>query len=220
MAITQQQIDAGQAVYSKRTLNMYDFVVLSVSNRWVWKCGTDVLLQHFNTYVSNNHLDVGVGSGYFLDHCRFSDTQPRVGLMDINTSALGFSRKRIERYAPEIYEHDFFQPVSSTIKPFDSVSVNYLLHCIPGSMHEKCTGLANLSQLMRPEATIFGATILAKGIEKTWLAERLMSFYNKKGIFSNGDDSLDDLTECLNAHFSNVRIQVEGCVAIFSATRP
>ena len=43
-----------------------------------------------------------------------------------------------------------------------------------------------------------------------------MSLYNKKGIFSNADDSLTGLENALSSRFDNVAIEVTGCVALFS----
>ncbi|MBF4286215.1 methyltransferase type 12, partial [Vibrio anguillarum] len=55
---------AGQAVYSKKVLSIYDFWVLGVSNNYFWKCPTRFISEQFSMLVSSNHLDVGVGSGY------------------------------------------------------------------------------------------------------------------------------------------------------------
>ena len=41
MAVTAEQVEAGQAVYTKSTLRAYDFVVLVVSNQFIWKCLLD-----------------------------------------------------------------------------------------------------------------------------------------------------------------------------------
>lgn len=62
---------AGQAVYTKRVLHVYDLFVLGFSNRFVWRCPTPALLAHYDRHVTANHLDVGVGTGYFLDRCHF-----------------------------------------------------------------------------------------------------------------------------------------------------
>jgi len=64
-----EEVVAGQAVYSKRVLGNYDLVVLGLSNRFLWRCPTERLLEHYNRHVTENHLDVGVGTGYFLDNC-------------------------------------------------------------------------------------------------------------------------------------------------------
>jgi hypothetical protein len=56
-------VTAGQAVYTNRALDLYDFVVLGLSNSLIWKCSTKRLLEHYNENVSGEHLDVGVGTG-------------------------------------------------------------------------------------------------------------------------------------------------------------
>ena len=61
MSVTKEQVAAGQAVYTKRTLAVYDFMVLGVSNRFLWKCPSQRLEEHYNQHVTANHLDVGVG---------------------------------------------------------------------------------------------------------------------------------------------------------------
>ncbi len=66
MNITPEQVEAGQAVYNRHTLALYDFVVLGVSNRFIWKCPTPRIEAHYNRHVTANHLDAGVGTGYFL----------------------------------------------------------------------------------------------------------------------------------------------------------
>lgn len=44
-----------------------------------------------------------------------------------------------------------------------------------------------------------------------------MRFYNAKGIFSNQQDSVRDLHRELAARFEQVRVEVVGCAALFSA---
>jgi hypothetical protein len=77
-------VEAGQAVYSTSTLALYDWFVLGVSNRFVWNCQSEHILALYDRYVTANHLDVGVGTGYFLAHCRFPHDRPRLGLLDLN----------------------------------------------------------------------------------------------------------------------------------------
>ena len=48
-------VAAGQAVYDKRTLAIYDLLVLGLSNRWIWRCPTPVQLDHYNNNLSANH---------------------------------------------------------------------------------------------------------------------------------------------------------------------
>lgn len=217
MNVSAKQVEAGQAVYSKRTLAAYDFVVLGVSNRFIWQCPTAGLEQHYNKHVSANHLDVGVGTGYFLDRCRFPSPTPRVALMDLNAETLAFASQRIARYKPETYRRNVLEPIAMGAGKFDSVGINYLLHCIPGSIESKAVAFDHLKALMNPNAVLFGSTLLQGGVPRSWFARRLMDLYNKKGIFANERDDLDGLQRALASRFRDVSVQVVGCAALFSA---
>lgn len=217
MTITPDQVKAGQAVYTKRTLNLYDFIVLTVSNPWIWKCPTPRLVEHYNQHVTNNHLDIGVGTGYFPDKCQFPSSSPRVALMDLNTDTLAYASQRIQRYRPETYVQNVLEPVAQKIPTFDSVGVNYLLHCVPGSIESKGVMFDHLKPLLNEGAVVFGSTLLQDGVHRSGLAKRLMAVYNKKGIFSNTEDSLTGLERSLGQRFNDVKIEVVGSAALFSA---
>lgn len=214
---TNEQLEAGQAVYNPKTLAMYDLIVLGLSNRFIWKCATPLLLEHYNQHVTGNHLDIGVGSGYFLDQCQFPTPDPVIVLMDLNEDALTYAAGRISRYNPKTYQRNVLEPVSIDGQKFDSIGLNYLFHCIPGTLDTKSVAFDHLKELMNPGAVIFGSTILQADNTSSWTAQRLMAFYNRKGIFSNQDDRLEDLEDGLNQRFSEVFIDVVGCVALFSA---
>jgi 2-polyprenyl-3-methyl-5-hydroxy-6-metoxy-1,4-benzoquinol methylase len=216
MAVTAEQVEAGQAVYTKSTLRAYDFVVLIVSNQFIWKCPSRRIEEHYNRHVTANRLDVGVGTGYFLDRCQFPSQTPRVALMDLNQSVLEYASSRIARYKPETYRRNVLEPISIDAKRFDSVGINYLLHCIPGSIESKAAALDHLKALMNANAVLFGSTLLQSGVSRNWVAKRLMSAYNKKGIFSNQHDDLDGLKRALSQRFRDVLVDVVGCAAIFS----
>ena len=215
MNATREQVLAGQAVYTKGTLRAYDFAVLGVSNRFLWKCPSRRLVEHYNRHVSANHLDVGVGTGYFLDHCRFPSPTPRVALMDLNPNTLDFASRRIARYKPETYRRSVLEPIQVDAPGFDSVGINYLLHCVPGTIELKAVVFDHLKALMKPEAVLFGSTLLQGGVSRNWLAKRVMDVYNKKGIFSNRWDHLDGLTQELKRRFNDVSVEVVGCAALF-----
>jgi 2-polyprenyl-3-methyl-5-hydroxy-6-metoxy-1,4-benzoquinol methylase len=216
VTVTKQQVEAGQAVYTRRALKAYDLVVLTVSNRWIWKCPTAELLQHYNQHVSANHLDVGVGSGYFPDRCRFPSPEPKVALMDLNPETLQYASQRIARYQPTTYRRNVLQPIEFDDAGFDSVSINYLLHCLPGTMQSKAVVFDHLKPLMNPGAVLYGSTLLHEGVPRNWIARRLMNVYNRKGIFSNQADSLEQLQMALHDRFQDVTVKVIGCAALFS----
>lgn len=216
MSATEQQVLAGQAVYTKQALKGYDFIVHGISNRFFWKCPTARLIEHYDRHVTANHLDVGVGTGYFLDKCRFPTASPRIALMDLNQNTLDFASRRIARYRPETYRRSVLEPIEVCAAKFDSVGINYLLHCVPGSITAKSVAFDHLQALMNPGAILFGATLLQGGVVRNVFATRLMDVYNKKGIFSNEADDLDGLTRELRKRFNDVSVEVVGCAALFS----
>lgn len=216
MRVTSEQVEAGQAVYTKRTLAVYDVAVLGVSNRFIWKCPTQRIEEHYNKHITANHLDVGVGTGYFLDYCQFPSNAPRVALMDLNSDTLEFASQRIARYKPESYRRNILEPISFDAEKFDSVGINYLLHCIPGFIESKSVAFDHLKELMNPNAVLFGSTLLQGGVHRNWFARRLMEVYNKKGIFSNQGDDLEGLKHELTRRFKEVSVEVVGCAALFS----
>jgi len=219
MNFTEKQLHAGQAIYTAQTLNLYNVVVLGISNHWLWKCPTERLVQHYNRNVSANHLDIGVGTGYYLDKCIYPTISPRIGLMDLNADSLAYASKRISRYKPQQYQYSVLSQIPIKHK-FDSIGINYLLHCLPGTMEEKSLAFDCIKPLMAPGAVIFGSTLLHEGVTRNGLAKKLMAFYNKKGVFSNQNDSAEGLRSALNTRFQHVSIEVVGCVAIFSARLP
>jgi hypothetical protein len=45
MSVSPEQVAAGHAVYTKRMLGIYDFLVLGLSNRLIWRCPTRRLVE-------------------------------------------------------------------------------------------------------------------------------------------------------------------------------
>ena len=207
----------GAGVYGRLGLHFYDAGVLGVSSLFVWRCSSRRVLAHYQANVSANHLDVGVGTGYFLDRASYPSPTPRLGLLDLNGNSLTHTARRLIRYSPEIYQADILRPIAVEAEPFDSIGLNYLLHCLPGPMTAKAVAFDNLSPLLRPGGTIFGGTVLRHGIRLPLQARGLMSMYNAMGIFGNSRDSLDGLRSELESRFDDVAIETHGCVALFRA---
>jgi SAM-dependent methyltransferase len=210
---------AGQAVYSPRTLALYDWFVLGISNRFIWKCPTPQLLALYNHHVTGNHLEVGVGSGYFLDRCRFPVSRPRLVLLDMSPHSLAATARRVARYRPQIIQANALRPFPVGEDRFDSVGLNYVLHCLPGDLRSKACVLDHLAAVLSPGGVVFGSTILGGGVRLGFLARRLNRLYNARGIFCNLNDSLADLKEALAARFAAVVVDTIGCVARFVARK-
>ena len=64
---------------------------------------------------------------------------------------------------------------------------------------------------------MFGATILQGSVPRSRPAE-VINLYNKKGIFSNVADTIEDLETALGERFSDVKVELRERVALFEAT--
>ena len=168
--------------------------------------------------VSACHLDVGVGTGYFLDKVRWPAAKPDITLLDLNPNSLDAAATRIARYAPKSLAANVLEPIQAEER-FDSVGLCYLLHCLPGSIPEKAIVFDHVLAVMSEDAVLFGATILQGDAPRSRAAQALMNAYNRKGIFSNAQDTFQDLERELNARFGDVRLRRRGAVAIFEARR-
>jgi len=203
-------------VYNKLLLSIYDLYVLTFSNRFVWKCPSSRILEFYDLNISNNHLDVGVGTGYFLDKCRFHET-PEIAILDLNANSLAATAQRIKRYHPKSYQADIMQPLAMELPKFDSIAINYLLHCLPGNFFEKEIVFKNLVPLLNPHGVLFGSTILGDQSKTNGLGKKLLNIYNAKGIFGNTQDNLADLKQVLARNFQSYSVYEIGAVALFTA---
>jgi hypothetical protein len=108
------------------------------------------------------------------------------------------------------------QPLAIDGGKFDSVAINYLLHCVPGDFRSKAVVFDHLTQCMNPGAVIFGSTLLNDGVNRSWPARRLMKIYNAKGVFANTADTLEQLDSEMRARFRDVQIHCRGAAALFA----
>jgi len=216
--MTQSSV-AGAAVYSPLTLALYDAWVLGISNRYAWRCSTHrTLLPFFRSLVGARHLDIGVGTGFYPAKSDLP-THTQITLMDLNPSSLEAARRRIGRATTRTLKHDVMAPIPGDER-FDSISVFYLLHCLPGPLDAKAAIFGLLKHNLAPGGVLFGATILGDQADHNAFGRKLMNIYNSKGIFSNRQDDEAGFQAHLRKHFRNVSLKREGCVLMFSASQP
>ncbi|SEJ21275.1 bifunctional 2-polyprenyl-6-hydroxyphenol methylase/3-demethylubiquinol 3-O-methyltransferase UbiG [Pseudomonas sp. NFR16] len=210
---------AGAAVYSPFTLALYDAWVLGISNRYAWRCPTkEVLLPFFRANTGLRHLDIGVGTGYYLANAQLpADTQ--ITLLDLNPSSLEAARRRIDRPGTRTLQHDVMTPIPGD-ELFDSISLFYLLHCLPGPLDAKAAIFGTLKHNLQPGGVLFGATILGDEAGHNGFGRKLMAVYNKKGIFGNRGDTQLGFEAHLRQHFRDVTLKREGKVLLFRAAQP
>jgi len=213
--------EAGAAVYSPLVLKVYDAWVLGVSNRWAWRCPTrQVLLPFYRAHLGRRHLDVGVGTGFYLAHAGFGERH-EVALLDLNPTSLRTAARRMGRPHAGLIAADVLQPAPALEdRRVDSIALFYLLHCLPGDMRAKASVFANLARHLADGGVLYGATILGDEAGHNRFGRRLMAIYNRKGIFGNRADTRASLAQALGAHFHEVDVRVEGRVALFTARAP
>lgn len=218
--MSDNEVDAGQAVYNPIVLRAYDFIVLDVSCSLIWRCPKRRMRELYDQHLGTAHVDVGVGSGYFLDKARWPIDRPRVALVDLNPNSLRYTAERVKRFAVSTHKANALEPLPLPAGQFGSGAANFLLHCVPGDLAAKAVVLDHLAACVMPGGKIFGSTILAEGVQKSKLATGLMAKYNARGIFHNERDSLETLKDQLGKRFDTYDLAVEGTVALFAATVP
>ena len=208
-----------QAIYTPASLLFYDFVVHGLSNWFAWRCPTSKIIDLYRRQLSANHLEAAVGTGLFLDYA--GTAFDRLVLLDINPHCLKVSSHRLRRFESDCRQANLLRPLEldrdSEFPPFSSVALTYALHCLPGSMAEKLVAVDHLKPLMAQGATLFGATILGKGVEPNLPARSLLGVYNGKGVFNNLEDDLQSLSQGLEDRLGQVEIEQYGIVALFTA---
>lgn len=128
MKHTQQ---SGAKVYNPFTLSLYDWWVLNISNKYA----RSVLLIHdyfLSSCITWARLtDIGVGTGYYLKHAPATHA---ISLMDLNPDSLKIAASRVgNTKIRATLQHDVFDTFPADWHGrFDSVSMYYLLHCLPG----------------------------------------------------------------------------------------
>src|SRR3954447_9697441 len=141
---------AGQAVYTREFLaRVYDPLVVRYTNRFNWRCPSTRLVRMYNEHVATAHLDVGPGTGYYLDRCRFPTQTPALTLLDPNPNVLAAASARVKRYAPWVVAATVLEPIDLEAEQFDSIALSHVLHCLPGTIATKARAFENLEALLK-----------------------------------------------------------------------
>lgn len=209
---------AGQAGYTRAFLGIYDLWVIGVVAPRFLKTPIKETVARHGELVGARHLDVGPGTGYFLDKAPL-DPATAITLLDPNPAVLAKCAGRLARFSPETVEADVLKPLP--IKgPFDSIGLSHVLHCIPGPMEAKGAAISNLANVVAPDGVLFGATMLGLDAEHTKPARFLIRVGNKQGGFDNLTDTAEGLRSILETSFEDVQVRVVGSMAEFEARQP
>jgi SAM-dependent methyltransferase len=208
----------GQADYSPLLLKLYDPIVLGVVAGLVWRVPGEPLIENYRRNIRDRHLDVGPGTGYCIERSGLPDGSS-VTLLDPNPNVLQHATRKLGRFDVTGVEADVLKPLPVE-GPFESAGMNMVIHCLPGPHTRKARAIQNIAAVLSPTGTLFGATILGRSGDHSWLGHRVLTAFNRRGAFDNLADTEDGLREILSASFEEVELETVASAAIFSARRP
>ena len=150
----------GQADYSRTVLRLYDPLVLGPIARYVWRCPSDRLTERYRRHIRNRHLDVGPGTGYFLERSGLA-LGSEVTIVDPNANVLRHASARLAHLDVTAAEADVCKPLPLE-GTFDSASLNLVIHCLPGPFERKAGAIANVAAVMAPAGILFGSSVIGE----------------------------------------------------------
>lgn len=221
--MTKDGVARAAAPYTWLFLACYNMWVIRLSNRFGWRCPAGVMSASYQEYLGDRHLEVGPGSGWYLAHAVAPrNSSSAITLMDLNPAPLGYSRRRLAALGCEVHTTvgSVLEPVPEAIgADFDSIGLNFVLHCVPGSFAEKGVAFGHLARVLDDEGTLFGSTILGQR-PVSLFGRGLSRVYRGVGAFNNRDDDRAGLEAALRNSFEDVSIWRVGEVTLFRGRRP
>jgi SAM-dependent methyltransferase len=208
----------GQSDYSRVMLRLYDPLVLGPIIRYVWKFPREEGVRLYREHIRPNHLDIGPGTGYFLEHAGLP-AGSKVTILDPNPNVLRHVSGRLLDLDVTAVEADVLKPLP-TPGPFDSAGLSAVLHCLPGPLERKALAIENIARVVAPDGVLFGASVLGMSAKHTRVGKAFLRAFNRRGAFDNLDDTEAGLRDILERSFRNVKIEIIGGVAVFVATDP
>lgn len=209
--------DAGHRTYTPGFLRVYDPMVLGFYLKFVWRCPARELTALYRRAIGPRHLDVGPGTGYFLQ--RSAREGASLTLLDPNPHVLAHASRRLADWTPTTVEADVLQPLPVE-GPFESAALCGVLHCLPGPEERKAVAMRNVAAVLDHEGILFGATLLGERRLHTALSRPVLRFLNDRGIFANLGDTEEGFRRALEDAFAEVHVVIKGSMMIFTAERP
>ena len=211
----------GAAAYTRIALIFYDWFILGFMSYFFWRCPTrKVTLPFFRAHIRRTHLDIGVGTGYFIHNSRIDADAP-ITLCDLNANCLEKTKTRLGRPDVDCLHHDILEPLPDSVGRFESISLMFLLHCLPPPQERKCQVLRMLKRHLKSDGVLFGCTVLGpKSGDQTTLSRFALRRINRKGRMGNLDDTEEIFVQALRSNYRNVQSRIVGSMLLFSARDP
>jgi SAM-dependent methyltransferase len=208
----------GQAGYNSFMLAIYDPFVLGFMTRAVWQSPMAPFVERYRKLLGRRHLDVGPGTGYFIEKAA-PPPGTEITLLDANPKVLAHCSRRLAAMAPSTVEADVMKPLPVGGR-YDSAALSFVLHCLPGPQSHKAVAVRNVAALLEPDGVLFGGTVLGMTEHHSRPARAVLRIFNRNGAFDNLADTADGLRDILEDSFEDVKVDLVGSTALFTARRP
>ena len=183
----------------------------------VWRCPTTRLVEGYRQHVRPLHLDVGPGTGYFLERAGLPDGSP-VTLLDPNTNVLDHAPGGCSAWTSRPS-----RPTSASRCPSRTVRLRRAQRrdpLPPRTAHPQGRGVANVAAVLAPDGRPLRCIdprdlrathpVGAEPARRQQPAGRLRQPRRHRGGASR----------VLEASFERVELETVGSFAIFAATHP
>ena len=208
----------GYRGYTWLLLKIYDPWVLGITTWAIWRSPVAPGIERYRRLVGRRHLDVGPGTGYFLEKAAPPDGN-EITLVDPNPNVLEHASRRLAAMRPVTVQADVMKPLPVE-GPFDSAALSFVLHCLRGPQEHKAVAIRHIADVLTPDGVLFGGTVLGLGERHTPQARGFLRFANRLGDFDNLGDTAEGLRRILEESFEDVEVEVVGSTALFEARRP
>jgi len=181
----------GQLFFSYMSHNLYDLLIYRFVAPIIWGCKTEKIIDNYHRNLSDNHLEIGVGTGYLLNYSNPNPLNLTLSLQPLNLPGIRFS----------------------------SIGLNFVMHCVPGSYLDKGVAFQHAYDVLENGGVFFGSTVLRHGVSHKPFSKAAMRILNSLNIFHNDQDDLVDFKQAIESLFDLVEIQTYGPTIVWTARK-
>ncbi|WP_285729048.1 class I SAM-dependent methyltransferase [Nocardiopsis sp. ATB16-24] len=202
----------------KKMATLYDVAVIHGTYPLLWGCPWTQPARLYQRALRPGLtvLDIGPGSGFFLD--RFAPADLKLHLLDRYSGSLTAAATRLARYRPALHTGDALDPLPIESSSVDLVILGMVLHCVRGQdIAAKEAVFDHINDALKKDGAgeFIGYTVLSHGVRHGLLGRLGLPLLNRKGVFANTGDSLTDLVKALDARFDIVELTVRNSVVLW-----
>ena len=176
------------------------------------------LVERYRQHIRGRHLDVGPGTGYFIDRSGLPAGNS-VTLLDPNENVLAYAARRLRRYDLTTVQADVLKPLPVDGQ-FESAALSLVIHCLPGPRARKAQAIANVTAVLAPTGRALRGDGPRAGRTPDEAVADGVARLQPPWSLRQPRRLEEGLRDMLLASFERVELEVIGSVALFSATEP